>query len=64
LRHLDHARCRRLAIPLSVSDHAGEVGRTIAFGSGDLDAAAMLSAIERSSGGCALSGELVSERIV
>jgi len=43
-----------------VSDHAGEVGRTIAFGSRDLDAAAILSAIERSSGSCALSAELVS----
>ena len=43
-----------------VSDHAAEVGRTIAFGSRDLDAAAILSAIERSSGSCVLSAELVS----
>jgi len=33
-----------------VSDHAGEVGRTIAFGSRELDAAGILSPIERSSG--------------
>ena len=33
-----------------VSDHAGEVGRTIAFVSRELDAAGILSPIERSSG--------------
>jgi hypothetical protein len=43
-----------------VSDHAGEVGRMIAFGSRDLDPAAILSAIERSSGRCVLCVELVS----
>ena len=47
-----------------VSDHAGEVGRTIAFGSRDLDAAAILSAIERSSGSWVLSAELVSRQHV
>jgi hypothetical protein len=44
----------------AVSDHAGEVGRTIASASRDLDAAAILSAIERSSESCALSAELAS----